>query len=78
MGGAFLRAHEAAAKARRAAEAEAVEVEVPVVEPDSVSPFEALTDDELFEAYVTNVGDDGSAESREDMTAELMALGASE
>lgn len=46
------------------------------VEPDPVSPYEALTDDELFEAYVTSVGEDGEAESREAMVAELSALDA--
>lgn len=52
---------------------EAVEPEAVPVE---VSPWSELTDDELFDAYVTNV--DGEAESREDMIAELDALSAGE
>lgn len=43
-------------------------------EGESVSPYEELTDDELFEAYVTNVGDAGEAETRDDMIAALVAL----
>jgi hypothetical protein len=43
-------------------------------EDASVSPYEELTDDELFEAYVTNVGDAGEAETRDDMIAALVAL----
>lgn len=80
MGGAFIRLHEANARKRREAEAVAVAEDVPEVpaeeQPETVSPYEALTDDELFEAYVTNVGEDGTAQSREDMTAELSALDA--
>lgn len=54
---------------------EAAGAETPAEEqPDAVSPYEALTDDEVFEAYVTNV--DGDAESREDMITELSELDA--
>lgn len=43
-------------------------------ESGEASPWSDLTDDELFEAYVTNVGEDGGAESRDDMVAALEAL----
>lgn len=41
---------------------------------DLEASWSDLSDDELFEAYVTNVGEDGDAESREDMLAALESL----
>lgn len=58
-------------------EDEPATVSDPESEPDDDEDepsWSDLTDDELFEAYVLNVGEDGEAETRDDMIAALEAL----
>lgn len=57
---------------RRNRKAKAKAAEQPKAPATQVTPYAELDDDQLLEAYSTNVG--GNAESRDDMVAELAAL----